>query len=240
MPRDLFETVTHPPTHVGGRSGVTLSLAAHAAAIAVIVVVPLIATDVLPRPDSAITLIIPGTELPPEPPRPVAPTASSATAPPAATPIPLDAPPEIAPEPVARPPADLGEVVPGAIVPGGASGTGDDGRVVGLPPPPPPPPPVTPREPVRIGGTITAPTKVFDVAPLYPAIARDAGVEGTVILQATTGLDGRVDDLQVLRSVPFLDQAAMTAVRQWRYTPTRLNGQPVAVIMTVTVSFRLR
>jgi protein TonB len=87
---------------------------------------------------------------------------------------------------------------------------------------------------------VIAPTKIADVAPAYPAIARAAGVQGTVLLQATIGLDGRVEDLQVLRSVPLLDQAAVTAVRQWRYTPTLLNGQPVAVVMTVTVGFRLR
>jgi len=81
---------------------------------------------------------------------------------------------------------------------------------------------------------------VFDVPPAYPVIARSAGIEGIVILQATIGLDGRVDDVQVLRSISLLDEAAVTAVRQWRYTPTRLNGQPVAVVMTVTVSFRLR
>ena len=85
-----------------------------------------------------------------------------------------------------------------------------------------------------------APAKIADIAPVYPAIARAAGVQGTVLLQATIGLDGRVEDLQVLRSVPLLDQAAVTAVRQWRYTPTLLNGQPVAVVMTVTVGFRLR
>ncbi len=116
---------------------------------------------------------------------------------------------------------------------------GDDGRLTGLTPPPPPPAPVAPHT-VRVGGTVTAPAKVFDMAPVYPIIARSAGIDGTVILQATIGLDGRVEDVQVLRSVPLLDEAALTAVRQWRYTPTRLNGQPVAVVMTVTVSFRLR
>jgi protein TonB len=87
---------------------------------------------------------------------------------------------------------------------------------------------------------VIAPAKIADVAPVYPVIARAAGVQGTVLLQATIGLDGRVEDVQVLRSVPLLDEAAVTAVRQWRYTPTRLNGQPVAVVMTVTVGFRLR
>ena len=238
MARDLFDTVTDPPAHIGGRSGLTLSLLTHAAVLAVIVVVPLVATDVLPVPSQALSLIMVGTRLPEEPPRPVAHASPQATQP-SATAIPIDAPPAIAPERVTSPPTDLGQVVPSANFSTGGGGS-DDGRVIGLTPPPSPPAPVAPHEPVRVGGSVTAPAKVFDVAPIYPVIARSAGVDGTVILQATIGLDGRVEDVQVLRSVPLLDDAAVTAVRQWRYTPTRLNGQPVAVVMTVTVSFRLR
>ena len=113
-------------------------------------------------------------------------------------------------------------------------GGGDD-RVSGLTPPPAP----APRAPVRPGGAITAPTKVHDVAPVYPQMARDSRIQGIVIIQATIGMDGRVINAEVLRPQPFLDQAALDAVRQWRYTPTQLNGEPVAVIMTVTVNFRL-
>ncbi len=113
MSRDLFDTVTDPPAHIGARSGVTLSLAAHAAALAVIVVVPLVATDVLPVPGRATSLIMVDTRLPPEPPVPVAPASRPATGPATAT-IPFDAPPAIAPERADRPPADLGEVVSGA------------------------------------------------------------------------------------------------------------------------------
>jgi protein TonB len=93
---------------------------------------------------------------------------------------------------------------------------------------------------VRPGGNVKAPAKVHDVAPVYPAIAQAARVQGVVILQATIGADGRVVDAAVLRSVPLLDAAAIDAVRQWRYTPTALNGQPVAVVMTVTVNFTPR
>jgi protein TonB len=82
--------------------------------------------------------------------------------------------------------------------------------------------------------------KVADVAPAYPPIARAARVEGIVILEAVIGEDGAVRDVRVLRSIPLLDAAATEAVRQWRFTPTLLNGQPVPVVMTVTVAFRLR
>jgi len=238
MSRDLFDTVTDPPAHLSARSGVTLSLLTHGAALAALIVVPLLATDVLPTPRSRLdTVMLVTPRLVPT--VPVAMASRTASGPATAT-IPLDAPPLISPEPADRPPTDLGEAVPGAIFTGHGGNTGDDGRVTGLAPPPPPPPPATPRDPVRVGGSVTAPAKVFDVPPAYPVIARSAGIEGIVVLQATIGLDGRVDDVQVLRSISLLDEAAVTAVRQWRYTPTRLNGQPVAVVMTVTVSFRLR
>ena len=64
-----------------------------------------------------------------------------------------------------------------------------------------------------------------------------AGVQGIVILEALIEQDGSVGDVRVLRSIALLDQAAVEAVRQWRFTPTLLNGQPVEVLMTVTVNF---
>jgi protein TonB len=93
---------------------------------------------------------------------------------------------------------------------------------------------------VRVGGAIQAPKKVRNVDPAYPPIAQSARVQGVVILEATIGPDGRVQDVRVLRSIPLLDSAAIEAVRQWQYTPTLLNGVPVPVIMTVTVNFTLR
>jgi protein TonB len=61
-----------------------------------------------------------------------------------------------------------------------------------------------------------------------------------VTIEAIITKDGTVRDAKVVRSVPLLDQAALDAVRQWRYTPTTLNGVPVEVIMTVTVQFTIR
>jgi protein TonB len=65
-------------------------------------------------------------------------------------------------------------------------------------------------------------------------------VEGVVILEATIDAGGQVQAVQLLRSAPLLDQAALEAVRQWRYEPATLNGEPVPVIMTITVRFALR
>ncbi len=101
--------------------------------------------------------------------------------------------------------------------------------------PPPPPPPA----PVRVGGNIPQPTKIVDVRPVYPPIAQSARIQGVVILEATIAPDGTIQDAKVVRSIPLLDQAAVDAVRQWRFTPTLLNGVPVPVIMTVTVNFSL-
>ena len=91
--------------------------------------------------------------------------------------------------------------------------------------------------PIRVGGSIVEPKKIRDVKPSYPIEAAAAGIEGTVIIEATIGRDGTVQNARVIRSVPGLDESALSAVLQWAYTPTKLNGVPVEVVMTVTVSF---
>jgi TonB family protein len=93
------------------------------------------------------------------------------------------------------------------------------------------------REPIRVGGNVQESKLVSKIDPVYPTEAKTAGISGVVILQATIDEEGAVADLKVLRGRPLLDQAAITAVRQWRYSPTLLNGEPVAVIATVTVAF---
>ena len=119
----------------------------------------------------------------------------------------------------------------------GAAVLGDPATVPALVPPPPPV--VLQPSTVRVGGDIRPPQKTLHVAPEYPAIARSSRTSGIVILEALIGEDGAVRDVRVLRSVPLLDDAAMTAVRQWRFSPTLLNGTPVSVVMTVTVLFTL-
>ena len=114
----------------------------------------------------------------------------------------------------------------------------EGGGLEAAPPPPPPPPP--PPAPVRVGGNIKPPSKTRDVKPVYPAIAQSARVQGVVIIEATIGPNGAVQEAKVLRSIPLLDAAALDAVKQWQFTPTLLNGVPVPVIMTVTVQFTLQ
>ena len=100
-------------------------------------------------------------------------------------------------------------------------------------------PPLQAPRAYRPGGDIREPRKVRDVPAVYPEVARVAKIEGIVILEATIDERGVVTDARVLRSVPILDAAALTALKQWRYTPTLLNGVPVRVLMTVTFRFSL-
>jgi protein TonB len=93
---------------------------------------------------------------------------------------------------------------------------------------------------VRVGGNIRQPTRTKNVPPVYPPIAQSARVQGIVIIEATIGPTGKVQDAKVIRSIPLLDAAALDAVKQWEYSPTLLNGVPVPVIMTVTVNFTLQ
>jgi TonB family protein len=96
-----------------------------------------------------------------------------------------------------------------------------------------------PADAVRVGGGIKPPTRIVDVRAVYPEVALSARAQGVVICEVLIGPDGKVADARVLRSIPLLDQAAIDAVRQWVFTPTLLNGNPVPVIMTVTVNFTL-
>jgi protein TonB len=107
-------------------------------------------------------------------------------------------------------------------------------------PGPPPPAPPQPRAPVHLHSGMQAPRKIVDVQPAYPPIAIAARKEGVVILEATLDARGNVESVRVLRPDPLLEQAAIDAVRQWKYTPALLNGVAVPVIMTVTVNFTLR
>jgi len=93
--------------------------------------------------------------------------------------------------------------------------------------------------PVRAVGAVKPPKLVKQVDPIYPEIARQARVEGIVLIEATTDIHGRVQSCKVLRSIPFLDQAAIDAVRQWVYEPVIIDGLPRGVIFTEKIEFKL-
>lgn len=210
---------------------IALSIAVHVIAVCAAVVAPLFATVELPAPRTATEFIqvVALPEPPAPPPRDVTRAKVDTPRPDVA---PLDVPNGIAPEPVIEPVNDSVENSSGVIAFGDSSAIVTEAT---------PPPPLPPRQLVlRPGGKIKPPQKIADVAPAYPPLARAAGVEGIVILEAVIAEDGSVRDVRVLRSVPLLDAAATEAVRQWRFSPTLLNGEPVAIAMTVTVAFRLR
>jgi periplasmic protein TonB len=236
---ELFHDVTDTRPRAGRAAGGTLavSIVAHALILAAVIVVPLLATGTLPVVMESVDVFRPDAPLPPDPPRPVVTnTATTAKATDAKV-APVEAPDEIGDEPPLAPSGECAGCVVHPTVHGDITGvigsTGD-----GIPQLPPPPPPV-PQKPVRVTA-LNMPTKVHDVAPIYPTIARAAGVEGMVIIEAVIAVDGTVRDARVLRSVTLLDHAALDAVKQWRYAPTRLNGVAVPVIVTVTVHFRLQ
>jgi protein TonB len=238
MPADLFAA---PARDVAARSRqsslVAASFVAHAALFAALVLISLLLPDVLPAPRTALAwdagpqmvrlIDIP---LPPTPP-----ARTPAVTPPASA----DAAPVVAPEGIVPEP----ETPPGTgpertLQPGLVQGDFAEASLA-VPPPPPQHAEAPPSQPVRLHTGIDAPVKINDVMPVYPALARSAGAQGVVIIEAAIDIEGNVTSAKVLRSIPLLDAAAVDAVRQWKYTPARLNGQPVPVIVTVTVNFTL-
>jgi protein TonB len=83
------------------------------------------------------------------------------------------------------------------------------------------------------------PEVITKVNPVYPEMAREANVDGTVMVQALVGKDGKVHDVRVVKSIPLLDQSAQDAVRQWIFKPALANNKPVAVWVGVPVRFSL-
>ncbi len=240
--------VSEPQSLAKGRSATTaLSLVVHAALIAALLLVPLFMEDVLPAPGDSLRafFVAPVDVAPPPPPPPPPPAGARAaaartpTAPPptdtARFTAPTDVPQEIVPEES----LDLGIEggVPGGVeggVPGGVLG----GVVGGLPQKleaPAPPPKV-----VRVGGSIVAPKLVRRVQPEYPALAAQARLQGLVIVEAQVDTHGVVKSAKVLRGAPLFDEPALAAVREWRYQPLLLNGQPTEFIVVVTVVFNLK
>jgi protein TonB len=243
MERRLFEDLIESDvvSH-GTRQSYTLpvSIGIHAVVFLLIVIVPLLMSEEIPDPTTVVKAFFVEPAAPPPPPPPPPPPAPKAVQRPQTPPrpveqnptftAPVDVPEEIRPEEG----IDLGIEggVPGGVeggVPGGVVG----GVVGGLPDAP-----IT--QAVRVGGNIKEPKKLRDVKPVYPDIAKQARVQGIVILECTISPQGKVTDVKILRGIPLLDQAATDAVKMWVYTPTLLNGVPVPVIMTVTVNFTLK
>ncbi len=232
---------------------VTLSFAAEFAAVGVMILIPLIWTEALPKASLVNFLTAPAPPPPPPPPPPPAPVIRVHVIPRQFNGTTLQAPREI-PKQVAMitedalPPANVGGQIGGVDggIPGG-TGLSGLGNNFAPPPPPPPPPPkvdvVKPKVegPQRISSGVQAAKLIKKPSPVYPPIAKSARIQGTVVLQAYIGKDGTIQNLKMVSSAsPLLVQSAMDAVKQWVYQPTLLNGEPVDVITEITVNFTLQ
>ena len=253
----MFDLITGEHRRVPHRDTLPLflSIAAHVLAIGALAAVPLfyITTELPDVPDMLAFVVTAPPPPPPQPP-PAAPPSTPAATRPTPTPrvvrpsvhaAPIEPAKALVPEPVDVFLADEAGV-PGGVeggVPGGVVGGIVGGLLTEDVPPPPPPPPLPPppvdRGPVRVGGALTTPALVSRVEPEYPRLAMMAQVQGVVILEAVVDRQGRVENVEILRSIPLLDKAAIAAVQQWRYSPLLLNGKAERFVVTVTLSFSL-
>jgi len=244
----MFDVFEGKPRQAVTATPVVISIVGHIVLVGLVVVIPLLyATDALPKVPAMVAFVaaMPAAAPPPPPPPPPpaakpAEQAQPRQLPASAYAAPVEAPSEIRPElPGIATTAGAEGGVEGGVV-GGVAGGIVGGLVAAPPPPPPPPPPAAPKGPVRIGGNIQTPALLKRVEPTYPDIALVAKVTGLVILEATVAADGSVESVRVLRSVKFLDQAAVDAVKQWRYSPLVLNGVPTPFVLSVTLNFSVK
>jgi periplasmic protein TonB len=145
-----------------------------------------------------------------------------------------------APPPPASATGGVLEGVPGGVVGGVSSGV--SGEMLNSAPSVPvlaKSPVPMPAKRMRIASRVAEANLIHDVAPQYPPEAGRARIEGAVVLMAVIGKDGGVQDVQVESGLPILAQAAIDAVRQWRYKPYMIDGEPVEVDSRITINFTL-
>ena len=229
---------------------VAVAIAAHVVTVTLLVLIPLLETHAVPLP-SANSVPLPASLRTPD--------AGSVHVFPAQhrphiTPVtdaltePTSIPPKIVITDDSTGPAIIGLLAPGdgstmLSLPGLANSYPSNLAPVPLdvPPPPPPPAPVIKNtQPVRRGGVIQAANLIQQVKPVYPVLAQQTRVEGVVVMEAVISKEGSVESLRVISGHPLLNKAALDAVQQWKYRPTLLNGEPVEVLTTITVTFTLR
>ncbi|HKW61348.1 MAG TPA: TonB family protein [Candidatus Acidoferrum sp.] len=233
------------PTRTKKPMTVFLSAVIQIAFLGILILIPLIYTEALPKTMMATMLTAP----PPPPPPPPPPAAVQVVKVRPQVHL-MDAgklmQPKVIPHDVkiikeeAEPdPGVVGAVggVPGGVA-GGSMGGVLGGVIGGIGTAPPPPKP-RPTGPIRVGGNVQAARIVNRVQPVYPPLARQTRISGTVRLHAIITKDGTIRELEVLSGHPLLQQAALDAVRQWRYQPTLLNGEAVEVDTTIDVIFSL-
>jgi protein TonB len=233
---DLLESTSEKKKDNKGW-GFVLSGVVQALILGILILIPLIYTEALPKAMLSTLLIAP----PPPPPPPPPPQPVKTIVKPVARLInsgklmqPRAIPKEVAVFKEAELPPD---VISNAGNTGGVfGGIPGQGMVSAVAPPPPKP---TAPQRVKQGGNVTAASILQQTRPLYPALARQARIQGNVVLHAIIDKDGKVAQLEVISGHPLLVQSALDAVKQWRYKPTLLNGDPVEVDTTITVTFTM-
>ncbi len=205
--------------------------------LSALILIPFFHPAALPKQALTMMLVAP----PPPPTRPDIPAHTAAAG--AASPAPLDA--LTAPPVIPRHAAMVDDRVPGPIdiSAENRSGPGNIDPLHGLGTPPPPPvikPEPKPRPgPLRISAGIAEGRLIAPIRPVYPAIAQQARIQGTVVVEATISKEGVVEHAHVVSGPLILAAAAMNAIVQARYQPYKLNGDPVEVETTINVIFKL-
>jgi periplasmic protein TonB len=220
----------------------TISFLLEAMLLGVMILIPLLFTDALPK-TQLLTLIVAPPPPPPPPPPAAAPVRivkqvqTDMINGQLRTPTKIPKKVEMIKEDEAPPPVMAG-VVGG--VPGGVPG-GQMGGVIGgiISSAPVAVPKVAAPTRVRVSQGVTEGMVLRRVQPNYPPLARQARIQGDVILQAEISKEGAIENLRVISGHPMLAPAAIDAVKQWRYKPYFLNGEPVAVETQITVKFSL-
>lgn len=248
----LFESQRR--TKLRNPATAVVSTIVHVAIVAALVLVPLLHTQALTLPPVDMSLFMPRVEQPrrvavfaakrdvPRPTRAVAPDLFTA--------------PTVIPEATLSDVLDVAASVDLPYLPGTAGSPGAP-RLPGIigdrfaeitapappatpPPVPPPPSVVTKTQLVRQSAGVQAANLIHQVKPVYPPLAVKTRTQGMVVLEATISREGSIESLRVVSGHPLLTQAAIDAVRQWKYRPTMLSGEPVDVITTITVTFSLQ
>jgi periplasmic protein TonB len=226
-----------------------VSVLGHSFVVALLMLLPLLYTHAIDMPQFEKTLLV----APPPPPPPPLPPAAVHVIPRAPKSFftqgklfaPKFIPKQIAQVKEEAPPPEsemsgVAGGVPGGV-PGGQLG-GVLGGILGANhqvPTPPPPTPAVHKGPYRVGGKVQPPRLIREVQPVYPPLAKQARIRGDVVIESVIDQQGKVTQMKVVSGSPLLVQAAMQALEQWRYQPTLLNGEPVAVDMLVTLHFQL-
>lgn len=217
---------------------VALSMVFQLAFLGVLILIPLIYTEALPKTMLATLIVAP----PPPPPPPPPPAEQVVHVKPQVKLIEAGklVAPKVIPKDVKIIKEEEQPDVSGTAggVPGGVAGGSMGGVIGGIIGGPPPPPKEAPQR-IQRGGNVQAALLVNKVQPLYPPLARQTRISGTVRLHAIISKAGTIQELSVISGHPLLVRAALDAVQQWRYRPTLLNQEPVEVDTTIDVIFSL-